>query len=502
MANSHSTDGRRIPAVGYVRMSSDRQEASPAQQRAEIEKLAERDNYEIIRWYVDEGIAGWKEDRADFQRLIADTTTKADFRAVLCWDQNRFSRFPVLEANHYWYLLDKAGVHLATVNQGRLDWHSIAGWLTASIKQHSDAQHRFELSANVKRGKRAVAERGEWQGKIPFAYVVVDRRLQLGDPLEVEIIRRIYREYIKGHSLRSIAHGLNSEGVKSPTGNGWAPEAIRDKLTNPAYAGNFRWNDIEIRDNHPAIIDLATSETVQRLLAERQRKTTPKRDGGDFLFTGIVRCGKCDSSMVGFANESRLYYLCRGHKSKGKSFCDLNSVRQDELFGRVIDAIEGHFMNPTVVKRLREELHRQIKREFKKVDPGAIRSQLSRVEAKLSKAKRRLVEVDPDMLTVVQEQIRELRDEHDRLQSALENAQTPRNLMFEEADAKIDRAVNLFSNLRERLHKADPTHQRNFLRETVKRIEVWAERSGRRNNFRLDHGIIHLRSDNLSGSSD
>ena len=74
-------------------MSSDRQEASPAQQRAEIEKLAERDNYEIIRWYVDEGIAGWKEDRADFQRLIADTTTKADFRAVLCWDQNRFSRF-------------------------------------------------------------------------------------------------------------------------------------------------------------------------------------------------------------------------------------------------------------------------------------------------------------------------------------------------------------------------------------------------------------------------
>ncbi len=160
----HSGNGVLIPAVGYIRMSSDKQEASPEQQKAEITKLADRDGYKILRWYQDDGIAGWKEEREGFQRLIGDIDKRGDFQAVLCWDQNRFSRFPVLEANHYWYLLDKAGIHLCTVNQKRIDWHSIAGWLTASIKQHADSQHRFQLSADVKRGKRARAEKGEWQG--------------------------------------------------------------------------------------------------------------------------------------------------------------------------------------------------------------------------------------------------------------------------------------------------------------------------------------------------
>ena len=51
-----------IPAVGYVRMSSDRQEASPAQQRTEIENLADG-QYEIVGWYEDLGISGAEFDK-------------------------------------------------------------------------------------------------------------------------------------------------------------------------------------------------------------------------------------------------------------------------------------------------------------------------------------------------------------------------------------------------------------------------------------------------------
>ena len=39
MATSQSSKVSLIPAVGYVRMSSGRQEKSPAEQRAEITKL-------------------------------------------------------------------------------------------------------------------------------------------------------------------------------------------------------------------------------------------------------------------------------------------------------------------------------------------------------------------------------------------------------------------------------------------------------------------------------
>ena len=43
MAKRNSSSGHKIPAVGYIRMSSDKQDASPQQQRAAIMELANRD---------------------------------------------------------------------------------------------------------------------------------------------------------------------------------------------------------------------------------------------------------------------------------------------------------------------------------------------------------------------------------------------------------------------------------------------------------------------------
>jgi predicted site-specific integrase-resolvase len=46
------------PAVGYVRMSSDQQQDSPARQRKDIEALARQLDYRVMRWYEDRGLTG------------------------------------------------------------------------------------------------------------------------------------------------------------------------------------------------------------------------------------------------------------------------------------------------------------------------------------------------------------------------------------------------------------------------------------------------------------
>ena len=46
-----------ISAVAYVRMSIDKEEASPKQQREAIERLA-AGKYRIVRWHQDDGISG------------------------------------------------------------------------------------------------------------------------------------------------------------------------------------------------------------------------------------------------------------------------------------------------------------------------------------------------------------------------------------------------------------------------------------------------------------
>ena len=63
MSKPHSNgNGRGIPAACYIRMSSDKQDASPEQQRDELTKLAARGGYHVVarilrRWHQ------WRRDR-------------------------------------------------------------------------------------------------------------------------------------------------------------------------------------------------------------------------------------------------------------------------------------------------------------------------------------------------------------------------------------------------------------------------------------------------------
>jgi DNA invertase Pin-like site-specific DNA recombinase len=46
------------PAVGYIRMSTDKQEDDPARQQGGIDEMAKRHGYRIIRWFEDHRISG------------------------------------------------------------------------------------------------------------------------------------------------------------------------------------------------------------------------------------------------------------------------------------------------------------------------------------------------------------------------------------------------------------------------------------------------------------
>jgi site-specific DNA recombinase len=187
----------QIPAVAYVRMSSDKQEHSPQQQRESIEHLAEG-KYQIVRWYQDDGISGAESvKRTGFHQLISDATDRGDFRAVLCWDQDRFSRFDPAEANYYWHILTKADVKIVTVTQGELDLADLGGWLTASVTQYGKAQYLRDLSRNVLRARLSHAKQGRYTGgRPPYGYALEDGKLVLGDPAKVEAVRLIFQKYV------------------------------------------------------------------------------------------------------------------------------------------------------------------------------------------------------------------------------------------------------------------------------------------------------------------
>jgi DNA invertase Pin-like site-specific DNA recombinase len=239
--------GRLIPAVGYLRRSTDKQEASIPEQKSAIERYAAEHGYQILRWYTDDAISGDEtEKRHDFQRMIAAAQDQGDFEAILCWDQDRFGRFDSLEAGYWIHPLREAGVTLVTLNEGPIDWNDFTGRLMYSIKQEAKHQFLRDLSRNVTRGQLEAASNGSWIGSPPYAYriegVRKNKRLVLDDPEKARIVQRIFREFVvEGRPRLNIANRLNADGVLSSGGgvNGWREDAVKAILENPAYTGDY-----------------------------------------------------------------------------------------------------------------------------------------------------------------------------------------------------------------------------------------------------------------------
>ena len=84
-----------IPAAQYVRMSTEHQRYSIANQSAAIAVYAKVNGFDLIDTYADAGRSGLTlANRNELQRLLSDTLSgEARYRAVLVFDVSRWGRF-------------------------------------------------------------------------------------------------------------------------------------------------------------------------------------------------------------------------------------------------------------------------------------------------------------------------------------------------------------------------------------------------------------------------
>lgn len=99
--NSDRSDGppeMDVPAVAYVRMSTDHQKYSTENQLDVIRKYASDRGLEILRVFEDSGRSGLRLDgREALQSLMAEVESgKANFKAILVYDVSRWAGFRML----------------------------------------------------------------------------------------------------------------------------------------------------------------------------------------------------------------------------------------------------------------------------------------------------------------------------------------------------------------------------------------------------------------------
>lgn len=149
----------------------------------------------------------------------------------------------------------------------------------------SFAQFEREVTGERIRDKIVASKKkGLWMGgNIPLGYAPNNRTLVIV-PEDAEIVRGIFRRYLKLQSVPRLVRELNAAGHPtkrrtSKTGNErgggrYYQGAVYHLLKNPIYLGEIRHKGTTYPGQHEALIDRQTWDKVESSLLEGARRTT------------------------------------------------------------------------------------------------------------------------------------------------------------------------------------------------------------------------------------
>jgi len=252
-------------AAQYVRMSTEGQEYSIANQKAAIQAYAASHQFEIVRTYADPAKSGLDiKHRPGLQALIDDVVGgNADFKVVLVFDVSRWGRFQDSdEAACYEFLCKRAGIAIHYCAEPFTNDGTLVSSFLKMVKRTMAAEYLRELSAKVHVGQCRLAAKGYKMGGRPrlgLRRLLLDSEgrpkmvlkygerknlanervvCTLGPAKEVALVRKIYSMFLDdGLPVRTIARVLKQRAVKRGQSTYWDHNIVRRLLTDPQYCG-------------------------------------------------------------------------------------------------------------------------------------------------------------------------------------------------------------------------------------------------------------------------
>ena len=535
MAERHSTARTLARAAQYVRMSSGKQERSPAQQKGENRKLAKAEGCEIVVTFSDEAITGdsGPEQRPGFRQLLA-AAERGEFEVLLLENVDRLGRFDSLEGAEYYNRLRRAGVKIITCNDGPIDLDSFEGWLVQTVRQEGKHSFLKDLSQRVLRGQMAAAKAGcNTGGRELYGFDRAEydpagnlvRRMEKGqrkaagnlvklipseDTIRIEAIRYAFSRFASADiGLSSLARELQGKGFPSPTGIGWSNNALRKILSNPKYIGMNRWaatsngkyftveGDQIVPHNgdfrsKPAedtiLVDGAHEGLVEKRLFDRVQKKLVKTRGGkrkrraDYPLTGLIFCKHCGQPMVGSANTiksrdgKKVYhytsYVCRMYNKHGRDGVVNMACGHHRIDAKQATGWLVRKLQEVYLGPGREKLVKEIRKQLKDTAKNG-QSDTKRLKRRLGQLDKELGRLVTAIRTVdAPELVNELAKVRDERDRIVSTLdRTANHNGSGTAQSEAERIADELWTLGEKLTGGDPGTLREVFRRLVSKIE-------------------------------
>lgn len=483
----------RKRAVAYCRVSTEKEDQlnSLDAQRVYFQKYMEKNGYEMVHIYADEGITGTKKrNRKEFLRMLEDAKRHA-FDVLFVKDVSRFAR-NTLDSLENVRMLKGLDIDIVFINnEGILESGSE---LMFTIMAAMAQEESVNTSKRVKFGKR----QNMANGKVPNLVYGYDKvpgelfTLHINQE-EAAVVRQIFERYVyQGDGCLAIAKALNSSGLRTKRGCLWSQNAVARIIRNEIYIGrivNGREATREIystkrlkcdksqwlihENESLRIISDKLFQSAQNLLESRKEAfhLNGKRQSNRYLFSTLIKCKECGRS---FRRIERTYantyvrWVCSGRNGDGVEACgNAVKIKEEEL----LSAIRSYLLE---WQKDRQAILAQTKKEYERLclagrGGRATAEELRREEQKLEKKLSRLKEMFMnDIITMeeLKEKSSELNAQMQKVKAGLECVEQE-----ETAGERLKQLLDsLFCDMNEILSSDNITNE--MLKQVIDRIEV------------------------------
>ena len=398
-------------------------------QKEILSAYAKKHGFSNIKFYVDDGFSGTNFNRPDFQKMLEDVKGGI-IGTIIVKDMSRFGRDYIMVGYYTEIMLPQSDVRFIAVNDN-VDSENQADNDFTPFRNIINEWYAKDTSKKIRSVLKAKGNSGKHLSVIPpFGYKKDpnDKNRWLVDEEAAQIVRKIYRMYLEGNNLGSIARRLTEEGVETPKlyaeNRGikhykaatypeiWSRISVEYILSNYEYTGctvNFKTkrksfkNKKQIIQNkeewavfentQEAIIDKETFELVQKMRGTKRAYTKFNEIN---IFSGLLFCADCGGRMtIRRRKDDRRKdsFICSTYRKKKKNLCTEHAIKVSALEQIVLEDIRKVC---AYVRRYENEFVEDYRkcstRESAKLQASA-RNELKRAECRLSDIEKIIVKL-------------------------------------------------------------------------------------------------------------
>jgi DNA invertase Pin-like site-specific DNA recombinase/DNA-binding transcriptional MerR regulator len=362
-------------AIIYARVSTQRQADDGLPVDSQIERGHSKAlllDADVLRVFTDAGISGRTDERPAFQDAVRYCKAHG-VQFFICWSTSRFARNK-LDAALYKRELEKSGTRVVYVSVD-LDNRTDSGWMLESMMEIFDEHYSRQVSSDTLRSMIKNASDGHFNGgRVPLGFsTVLDgkrKRLEINES-EVVLVRDIFAIYIGGDGAKTIATVLNLQG-RLNRGRKWSKSTILNLLRNMIYTGHVVFNRTNnttgaarpreewiITKSHEPIIDEEIFMEAQKLIEGR----APCDGGGSphsgFVFTGLLKCGKCGASLQieSAKGRGRYYHYYNCSASQKGTGCSSRRISAPEFDAWLVDSVMSRILSKESITEMINDMH-------------------------------------------------------------------------------------------------------------------------------------------------